>query len=495
MQQEHWQQVGPEAAGIPSEAVARLIDCLEAKRLPMHGLVLLRRGRLAAEAYWKPFHRDFMHRMYSSSKSFVSVAIGLMEGEGLISLDDRVIDYFPEYDNQDTHPAVAMTTIRDLLSMRTAFATGSYAAYADWTEAFFRMEANHFPGMTFRYDTSASVMLGMLVRRVTGEEFLAYLRPRLFEPAGMREDIWSLQTPCGHDWAGSGVICTARDLARFGQVCLQAGRYQDRQLIPEAYMRLATGKVSDNETASPWPETQFGYGYQFWRTRHGFACCGMGSQLALCVPEKDLVLAVTADTQACAGGNGEVMSALWAMLPALSDAPLPENPQAQAALARRMDSLALQPVCGAASSPTAGRVHGRTYSFDGVFADNPMGLRRACFTFGEGEGAWTYENKTGRHTLRFGLGGFVRQPFPETHYHGKTMQQPLGRGYDSLASAAWVDEETLRLCCYATDWYMGTLKMNFVFQADRITIHGMKFAEMFFEAYEGYAAGVMPPGP
>lgn len=489
MHTDPFETISPPEAGIPPGAVADLLAYLKDKKLPLHGLVLLRHGRIAAEAYWKPFDRDYKHRAYSSSKSFAAVAIGILAGEGRIALDDRVIDYFPEYNDGSVHPYIAQTTVRDLLSMRTAYTTGSYFPYDDWTEAFFRLEVNHLPGTVFRYDTMASVMLGLLVRRITGEEVTAYLRPRLFEPAGMSPDIWCIQTPCGHDWVGSGIMCTTRDLARFGQVCMQDGRYEGKQLIPADFIRAATGRVSDNTVASSMTETSFGYGYQFWRTRHGFATRGMGSQLAICVPEHDLVLATTGDTQSLTGGDADIYQALWNLLPSLSDGPLPQDAQGQAALDAATENLSLAPVEGMADSKTARRIAGRTFVLD----DNPMGMRSVRFSFGPGEGEWTYVNATGEHTLRFGLGRQARQPFPQTHYYGKTMKQPLGRGYDSHTSAAWVDEDTLLLCCYATDWYLGTFKMSFAFKGDTITLQGAKYAELFFDEYQGYASGRMDP--
>lgn len=485
MKSNDWQVVTPEQAGIPSGAVIELIDHLEMKGIPMHGLVVLRGGKVAFEAYWKPFDGEYMHRMYSSSKSFVAVAIGILAGEGRMSLDDRVIDFFPEYLDAGVHPYTQMTTVRDLLSMRTPFTTGDYANYSDWTEAFFRMEASHYPGMVFRYDTIASVMLGIIVKRVTGEEFLAYLRPRLFEPAGMSPDIWAIQTPCGHDWAGSGVMCTTRDLARFAQVVMQGGVYEGRQLIPSEFARAATSKISDNVVASPWPERSFGYGYQFWLARHGFVLSGMGSQVAVCVPEADLVVATTADSQSLVSANSDIYQAVWDMLPKLSNAPLPEDGASQAALERRISGLSLKVAEGAKTSPIAADIAGRRYTL----TDNTMKLSWLELSFEGDEGALNYENATGAHTLKFGFGHQVKQEFPETHYHGKQIWSPLGRGYNCHVSAAWVDASTLQIWCYATDWHMGTFMMNIAFKDNLLTVQASKYAEFFFDEYQGFASG------
>ena len=482
------QRITPEAAGIPSAAVAAFIDRLEDRTLPMHSFLMLRGDKVAAEAYWKPFDATFRHRMYSTSKSFVAVAIGILAGDGRLSLDDRVVDFFPEHKEKfaPVHPYAAIATVRDLLRMTTCFNSPQYPRFDDWTEAFFRIPTAHMPGRSFRYDTLGTVMLCMIVRRVSGVEFVALLQERLFDPAGMSPDIQCIQTPCGHDWGGSGVLCTTRDLARFAYVCMHDGRWAGEQLIPEDYIREATSRQVDNTISVCDPEHQYGYGYQFWRTRFGFACRGMGSQLAVCVRESDFVLVTTADTQAVSGGDSIIYDALDSIiLKNMSDAPIAENPSEHAALGSRVAKLSLRTVPGEKHSPLTSRINGKTYVLD----ENSMKMKSVHFSFRADEGALSYENATGAHEIRFGFGKQVRQTFPETHYFGRTMMRPGNRGYDCHASAAWRRDDSLVLCVYATDEYFGTLRMNFVFDGDTVTVQSEKFAEMFFDEYQGFTSG------
>ena len=483
-----FQTITPEAAGIPSAAIAAFIDRLQDKTLPMHSLLVLKGDRIAAEAYWKPFDETFRHRLYSTSKSFVSVAIGILAGDGRLALDDRVVDFFPEYKEKyaPVQPYAALATVRDLLKMTTCFNVPDYAPFDDWTAAFFRLPAAHLPGRSFRYDTLATVMLFMIVRRVSGVEFTAFLQTRLFDPAGMSAEIQCVQSPCGHDWGGSGVLCTTRDLAKFAYVCMHGGRWDGEQLVPEDYLREATSRQVDNTLAVSDPEHQYGYGYQFWRTRFGFACRGMGSQLAVCVPEHDLILVTTADTQAIAGGDSIIYDALDSLvLKPLSGAPMAENPAAHAALQAKVAKLSLRTVEGAKRSPITRKINGKTYILD----ENSMKMRSVRLTFAGDEGVLAYENATGAHEIRFGFGKQVRQTFPETHYFGRTMMRPGNRGYDCQASAAWRQDDSLVLCVYATDEYFGTLRMNFVFDGDTVTVQSEKFAEMFFNEYQGFTSG------
>ncbi len=478
----------PEAVGIPSDAVVRFFRKLAAKRLPMHSVLMLRHGQIAVEGYYKPFDLNRKHRMHSTSKSFVSVAVGILIGEGKLKLSDRVAQFFPDKASSSLHPFLAQATIRDLLMMATPHTECAYYKGPDWADAFFATPPTHLPGKIFSYDTTATVMLCIVIYRITGVEFIEYLRPRLFAPLGMNEDIECIKTACGHDWGGSGVLCTPRDLAKFALVCMNDGRFDGAQLIPEDYIRAATSRQIDNALTADEVELSFGYGYQFWRTRNnGFACLGMGSQIAVCLPEQDFVLVTTADTQAIPSGFSLIYEALWTELyPHLQKGDkLPANAAACAGLQDMLGRLSVLTVEGASVSPTAASVSGKTYTL----ADNAMGIKILRFAFGDGEGSLDYENATGAHSLRFGFGRQIAQAFPETHYNGRRIGIPYGRGYECLCSAAWAMPESLLVYCYAIDDHVGTLKMQFVFKDNSVTVLMGKHAEWFFGEYVGFASG------
>lgn len=497
MEKHPWTQTSPESVGLPSAAVASFLRKLAEEGLCMHSVLMIRHGQLAAEAYWKPFDEDTRHRMYSVSKSFVSIAIGILIGEGKLSLDDRVDRFFPDKIPPDCHPWILQTTIRDLLMMSAPHRVNTYSDRdPDWADTFFQTEPNHQPGRIFSYNTAATVMLLIILRRITGVEFIDYLRPRLFELAGFSEDITCIETPCGHAWGGSGVLCTPRDLARLALICLNGGRFQGKQLVPEDYVKAATSRQIDNSVENGDAEMQFGYGYQFWRTRHqGFACVGMGGQLAICLPEQDFILVTTADVQAMSGGLSTIYRALWTeIFPHLTGgtsvaAALPENPDAQADLQKLISGLSLLTVQGRTTSTISSRISGKKYRL----AENEMGIREVAFTFDQaaGSGEMAYENATGRHKLRFGFGHQERQLFPETHYYGRKIGVALGRGYECHASAAWAMERSLLITCYLTDDYFGTLKINAAFdeQGKTMTLLMRKAAEWFLDTYDGFADG------
>lgn len=484
--------ISPEKAGIPSNAVLRFIERLEKKQLCMHSLIMIRHGAVVAEGYYPPFHKDKFHRMYSISKTFVSIAIGLMVDEGLISLDDKIAGYFPEMLPENVHPYIAGMTIRDLLMMATPFDENTYYRHDDnWVWTFFNTPASHPPGTIFAYNTGATVTLTALVEKLAGMPFLDYMRPRLLDIIGFSKDAWCIKRPEGGSWGGSGVLCTPMDLARFALVLLNKGKWGDKQLISEQYATDAVSRQIDNRVFSKHPELQFGYGYQIWRTRNnGFALLGMGSQYAVCLPDKDFILVTTCDSQAYDTGYCDILDSLWEeVYPYMTDGSLSDNPRDYDRLRDKISKLELPPVSGELASPLSGVFNGRKYSLNA----NPMEISHVCFTFEEKTGRMEYKNSTGEHCIKFGFGSYIEGKFPQENYYGEQMGKVPGIRYDCVSSAAWADENTLIIYVYIVDNYCGTLKINVTFRENEISLLMVSAAEWFLDEYQGFAGGYFIP--
>jgi CubicO group peptidase (beta-lactamase class C family) len=315
-----------------------------AEKLGVHGFVLLRGGRTVAEGAWRPYELGRPQTLYSLSKSFTSTAVGIAVGDGLLTVDDLVEDLLPAGEQRVDLRGMR---VRHLLTMTTGHEVESGLGMAadpdgDWVRGFLRHPVVHEPGTRFLYNSGATYALGAILERLTGEALLDYLRPRLFEPLGFGP-VTTQTCPRGRATAGWGMTMRIRDLATFGQLYLQRGRWKDRQLVPAEWVDAATGSqvpTADPTGAQESPDWQQGYGYQFWRCRHGgYRADGAFGQFVIVVPRLDQVLAITAaatDTQA-------VLDAVWAHLlepvepvaaapelelPALTDAaePLPDLP-------------------------------------------------------------------------------------------------------------------------------------------------------------------------
>jgi CubicO group peptidase (beta-lactamase class C family) len=478
----------PDELGIPSEKFLDFILSLEDRKLCMHNIMILRHGKIAAQAHYPPFTGNSLHRMYSVTKSIVSVAIGFLIEEGKISLKGRMADFFPEYLHKTVHPFIAEMTVRDCLIMATPYRGTTYRVHdKNWAKTFFTAAPLHKAGTVFNYDTSATVALNALVEKISGCGLIEYLRPRLFDPLGFSQDIWCVERPEGGAWGGSGMQCSIYDLARFGLFLLNKGQWEGRQLLSASYIEEAASPLIDNRVTSWCPELQFGYGYQIWRTRHnGFCAWGMGSQLALCLPEKDTLLVTTGDTQSIAGDANPLLDAFWRHIyPYISDTAVSCSPEASSKLKNKLACLEFPTVDGAPSSPLQTDFHGKTYRF----SKNPMKIKWALFEFASGEGLMKYENATGVHELRFGIGKYVEGTFPETHYFDKKVGQPSGRGFRYKACAAWFNSRSLTLYVYIIDNYLGTLKVNCYFGENSLTLQMKKDAEWFLDKYTGTATG------
>ena len=243
--------VTPEQAGISSRAVSKFLRKLEERGEYMHGVLMMRGEHIFSECYWAPYHRDSIHRMYSQTKSFVGIALGLLEEEGKIRLDEPLASYFPEKIQGQLHPWLASQTIRQTLLMETTGRNPSFfldETAVDRTEYYFRTkEVTHPAGTFWQYDSAGSQVLSSLVEKLTGKTLLAYLKEKLFNHMGTFQTAKMLKTRNDDTFGDSSMICTLRDMASFGRLLMQGGVYGGKRLMNEGYIREATSKLVEND--------------------------------------------------------------------------------------------------------------------------------------------------------------------------------------------------------------------------------------------------------
>jgi CubicO group peptidase (beta-lactamase class C family) len=333
----------PEAQGISSQAVRDFVASAD-KINTLHSFMIVRRGHVIAEGWWKPEAPDKPHALASLSKSFNSTAVGLAIEDGKLSLDDPVLKFFPADAPADPSDNLKAMKVRDLLTMTGGHDTEPKAVGgAPSVRQFLAHPVPHKPGTHFQYNTMGSYTLSAIVTKVTGQTALEFLKPRLFEPLGIENPEWG-SSPEGNSLGGYGLKLCTEDIAKFGQLYLQKGKWNGKQLIPEKWIELATSKQVPNDQEShskigiDWVQ---GYGFQFWRCTHNaFRGDGAGGQLCVVIPDKDTVIAITADT-----GNfqGE-MNAIWDKLyPAFQAETLPEDAAGQEKLKQVIANLEAHP--------------------------------------------------------------------------------------------------------------------------------------------------------
>ena len=478
----------PEQAGISSKAILKFIKKVEEWKVNLHSFMFVKKGRILTEGYYAPFHAETPHRLYSSSKTYVSLAVGKLIGEGKIALTDRLVDLFPEYIDREQHKWMQECTVEDALKMAVPMWTDTYydRAYKEWAWTFFnRQEALKPAGTLFWYNTSASFILDVLVEKLTGKTFLEYLRPE-FEKIGVSKDIWCVKSPDGFSWGGSGVVSTLRDYAKVGELLMYKGEYKGEQLLPREYMERATSKQIDNIYENHYSiRATKGYGYQVWMTDCGFSMYGMGSQYAFCFPEKEFMFVCQGDTQCGSDPCGDWLY-MWVkeLYEELSDTPLPADDKAYGALTEKLSALQL-PMIGETHSAYEKEVNGVEYRL----APNSMGWTYFRLDFNGDEGVLTYENARGEKKIPFTLGGYTQGNFPETDYYDKQVDTPSNREMECMASAGWTEEKKLLLRVYITDTSLGNCFITFGFKGDEVGVSLFKRAEFFMDGYAGYAGG------
>ena len=224
----------PEKAGISSSDVLKFYKHLDAYNLSTHSVILARGNDIFSECYYAPFNRDFKHRMYSVTKTFVSIAVGFCEQDGLISLDDPMVKYFPEYINEKTNDKMMKTTIREMLKMETSHENNVnwfYSGTKDRVETYFRVTGDKNSDCLFAYDSQGSYMLGVIVEKVTGKPFVEYLKDKGLRDIGFSEDAYCLKAPGGRSWGDSAMMCTAMDLMLFSRFVLNKGSWNGKQYL------------------------------------------------------------------------------------------------------------------------------------------------------------------------------------------------------------------------------------------------------------------------
>jgi len=439
----------PETQGISSAAILSFIESADRDIDSLHSFMLLRHGHVVAEGWWSPYSRESPHWLYSLSKSYTSTAVGLAIAEGKLNLNDEVLEFFP--DDAPSNPSHNLKEMRvhDLLRMSTGHQTEpSLRDDQVWTKAFLAHPVPFKPGTHFVYNTPATYMLSAIVQKATGQTVLDYLTPRLFEPLGIERPTWET-SPQGITTGGYGLSVRTEDIARFGQLYLQKGKWQGRQLVAEAWIEAATSRQTSNGS-NPNSDWDQGYGYQFWRCRHGvYRGDGAFGQYCIVMPEQDAVVAITSgvrDMQA-------VMNLVWdKLLPAMKPSALAADDAARKKLETTLKSLTLRPQEGSGSHAKAS---GRKYLF-------PANDRKLEAVSLDGDGA------NGCTTLVVRLNGVEqrivcgrgswqkgRLAWGKLAW-GQLPEQPVA------ASGAWTanDTFTAKLCFYETP-YIITVRLKF----------------------------------
>ncbi len=453
----------PEAQGASSPDLLAFVDMLDHVDT-MNSFMLVRHGHVVAEGWWTPYRADARHSLYSLSKSFTSTAVGLAIRDQKLRLDDEILKFFPDDAPAEPSDNLKAMRVSDLLRMSTGQQSEPpRTADEPWTKTFLNHPVPFKPGTHFLYNTSATYMQSAIVQKATGQTVLEYLGPRLFQPLGIENPTWEA-SPQGVSTGGYGLSVRTEDIAKFGQLYLQHGQWNGKQIVPPEWIEAATSLQTSNGS-NPNSDWDQGYGYQFWRCRHGaYRGDGAFGQYCIVLPEQDAVVVITSGVR----DMQSVLNLVWdELLPALKPAPLPTNAEAAAKLEGRLQYLTVRlPNNDSEPAPISGKKY--------VFPTNDLKLNSLSVQHvpAEGVNVATVEPlpAEGVEVLTVEIDGTERRivcgrnAWRDGRFGwGDLARQPVG------AASGWSNDVlTVKLCFYETPFIV-TLQMKFA--DDKVTLN------------------------
>lgn len=439
----------PEEVGVSSKMTEAFIKEVEESGLELHSLMVLRHGKVAAEWYNAPYGSDTPNAMYSVSKSFTSAAIGFAVHEGILSLDDKVVDFFPEYPPRRPHPNFDLMTIRTLITMTSGKQTNilNDRTKMDWVESFINSPWAFTPGEKFLYVNENIFMLCACLCKRTGISVTEFLTPRLFEPLGIEVPFWETNN-AGVEAGGWGLYIKTEDLAKY-MLCLQnGGEYMGRQVLPKEWVEQATSNQLNCQQPGHDKDGTHGYGFCFWMNDTepaSYRADGMFSQFGINFPSLDASVITTA----AVANEPELREHIWNYFPA---AFLDEEAKKEPVVIKNGVLESFEP---SKRSPREAEIANRTIHFRKKLILNIAGypasvlplsvtfmlsaktgnIDNVSFAFGDKECTFNWSEGRESNTVLCGMDG---------RYRYDTMRL-AGMNFKVCCHAKWSDDDTLEV--------------------------------------------------
>jgi CubicO group peptidase (beta-lactamase class C family) len=330
------ERVAPEAVDIPSRDVHALLDALIASGSELHGMMVLRHGKVAAEGWWAPYAAGQVHGSQSLTKTMTGSAFGVAMLEGLMTLDTKLTDIFPEYAPLCAgKPYWNELTMRYMTTMSAGMEKQPAVNDVNWIHDFFTMDIIHKPGTAFYYNSAACSMVGPCIRRITGLGLREYLRTRLMDPIGIDADHlkWHCH-PDGMENGSGGLVSSTEDNARLMELYRCGGQWDGRQLLSPDWVSFALQTQNDHL------EPPVSYCGMMWKREECFLADGAMGQWAMLFPEQDTIVSLS-QTMTQASQGDAVLKAVFHFVRGLPSKAQDNNTESAATLARRLRSMAI----------------------------------------------------------------------------------------------------------------------------------------------------------
>lgn len=297
----YFKKILPEEADIRGEGIAAFLDAVKKKGLELHSLMIIRHGCCCAEHWWEPYGADIPHPVYSFSKSLTAAAVGFACNEGILSLDEKITDIFPDECPEVIPENLREVTIHHLLTMSCGHETKPDMESPGWISDFLRHPIPHRPGTWYQYNTAGTNMLAAAVTKKSGQSLLEYLQPRLLEPLGIsRISCARLADPMRTCNGGAGMKLTTEEMARFTYFMLHDGEWDGKKILPGWYEKAGAKQIETaGDAEGHVDEWACGYGYQCWMGSlpRSFRADGAYGQFGFVFPTLDLIVVTTSATE------------------------------------------------------------------------------------------------------------------------------------------------------------------------------------------------------
>ena len=485
LNRKEFMRVTPESVGIDSGDIEWLLDRLESGFTEPHGLMIMRHGKICAEGWWNPYAPGIRHGLQSHSKTYAATAIGIAYTEGIVKLDERIIDIFPEHAPEQPSENLKRLTVHDVLCMGCGMDEMPMAT-EHWIRDFLHTPVNHTPGTTYMYNSVGSSILSAIIVKKTGMSMHEYLKPRLYDKIGIFSDNhrW-MKMPDGCEVGGGGLFATTEDNLRLMKLYADGGVWEGERILDDEYVKRATtlqNKSATEAKNNPLAKDNFvGYGYQIWMCRPNgvYRADGAMGQFTIVVPDKDMIIAITENASGAHWAQ-TTLDVMWEFLERIEKHPAKaENTEKSECLKNRMGRLALPNPKYAPYSPIAANIEGRQWKvIDGDFYMEDVGVAQHmsgcempqpidvfCFHFTSDEIVMDWENREEKERLVIATDGSRRH----NTLPGRLISQVL-------LSGAWISENTLEVKArYIETCKEETLLFTFEEKKLKITNSTMEF--------------------
>ena len=437
-----WQVAAPESQGVEPGRLADLLERVERGGLRLHGLLVVRHGRLVHESYAWPFDATTPHDIASCTKSVVGLLAGIAWSEGhLRRIDAPLVDPLSLEGGAPRSAHKAAMTLRHLLTMTSGLENRSQPveqtlfdmlASPDWARFSAERRLVALPGGRWSYDSAGVHLVAAILRAAVGRDLLDYARERLFDPIGVGPVDWPAD-PQGIRRGWGDVRMRPRDMARLGLLMLQEGRWEGTAVVPAPWVADATRDQTDGAEGAP----TGGYGYLWWPGPDGaFFAAGRGGQYVFVSPALDLVVVTTAaeSRERLAGFAAALEEDL---LPGLHEDALPPDPEGTARLAAVAARRAVppSPTPPPPPPPLVESISGRTFALP---PEPPFGWQAVALTFDGGAAATLTPTVAGTaRPFAVGLDGV-----PRLTPGGGFVADPRHADSTLALTGRWEDERT-----------------------------------------------------